>query len=88
MSDMIVEQDIELKAEDLDKYAEAAACVVEELRDFLSQHYAEITNATHTPNARGSSLTMPAAYEAPEYAGEIHRLKMARDNFCNAARGN
>jgi hypothetical protein len=31
---------------------------------------------------------MPAAYETPEYAGNIHRLKVACDNFCNAMRGN
>jgi hypothetical protein len=87
MSD-IVETEIELKAEDLDKYVEAAASIAEELRDFLSGHYADITKAHHEPNKWGESLTMPAAYDAPEYAGNIHRLKVACDNFVNAMRGN
>jgi hypothetical protein len=87
MSD-IVETEIELKAEDLDKYVEAAASIAEELRDFLSGHYADITKAHHEPNKWGESLTMPAAYDAPEYAGNIHRLKVACDNYINAMRGN
>ena len=82
-----IEAEIELKIEDLDKYLAAATHIVEELRDFLSGHYADITRAHHEPNKWGESLTMPAAYEAPEYAGNIHRLKVAADNFINAMRG-
>ena len=89
MTDMILEQEaeIELTPDKLEDYLIAAASVVEELRDFLSGHYADITRAHHEPNKWGESLTMPAAYEAPEYAGNIHRLKVACENFVNAMRG-
>jgi hypothetical protein len=36
----MLETEVELKAEDLDKYVEATANVVEELRDFLASHHA------------------------------------------------
>jgi uncharacterized protein (UPF0261 family) len=45
------------------------------------------SNAVHTLNEWGGSLTMPAAYEAPGYAGNIHRLLVASDNFINAMNG-
>jgi hypothetical protein len=86
MSDTATE--IELKAEDLQKYLEVAASVAEELSDFLATHHLEITRAHHTPNAWGESLTMPLAYQDPQYAGRVHNLKIACDSFINIMRGN
>jgi hypothetical protein len=88
MSDMILDQEIELKAEDLDKYVEAAATIAEELRDFLSQHYEDLTKPRMTKGQHGYHGEMPAAADDPAYAGNIHRLKVACDNFVNAMRGN
>ena len=82
-----IEAEIELKIEDLDKYLAAATHIVEELRDFLSAHYLEITKPNMTFGGHGYHGEMPAAYEAPEYAGNIHRLKVACENFVNAMRG-
>lgn len=88
MTDMIFEQEIELKPDKLDDYLVAAASIAEELRDFLSTHYLEITKPPMTMGEHGYHGEMPAAYEAPEYAANIHRLKVASDNYINALRGN
>jgi hypothetical protein len=77
-----------LKPEDLELYLEAAASVVEELRDFLSAHHAELIAAKHTPNKWGGSSEMPAAYQDPAYAGRVHNLRIACDHFINIMRGN
>jgi hypothetical protein len=85
---MILDQEIELKPEHLDKYVEAAASVVEELRDFLSAHYLDLTKPPMTKGAHGFHGELPAAADDPGYAANIHRLKVACDNFINAMRGN
>lgn len=83
-----IEAEVELKADDLDKYCEAAASMVEELSAFLGAHHLELMQAHHTPNKWGSSLTMPKACDDPGYAAHIHNLKNACDAFCNVMRDN
>jgi hypothetical protein len=65
----------------------AAASVVEELRDFLSGHYADLIHVPMTFVGHGYHGEMPAAANDPGYAARIHNLKMACDAFCNAMRG-
>jgi hypothetical protein len=86
MSDTL-ETEVELKVEDLDQYIEAAASVVEELRDFLNQHYVDLTKPKMVMRVHGQGGEMPAAASDPAYAGPIHRYKVACDSFCNAMRG-
>ena len=45
-------EEVELKVEDLDKYCEAAASVVEELRDFLASHHAVFDAQREHPRQR------------------------------------
>jgi hypothetical protein len=71
-----------------DDYLAAAASVVEELRDFLSAHYADLINPHMTMRVRGQGGEMPAVANDPQYAARIHSLKMACDAFINAMRGN
>ncbi len=61
-------EEVELKVEDLDKYCEAAASVVEELRDFLASHHADLIHRVNI-HGRGVSTVMPAAASDPAYAG-------------------
>ena len=89
MTDITIADDAqELKVEKLDDYLQAAAAIVEELRDFLSGHYAELVHTKHEPNAWGSSLTMLQASQDPGYAARIHNYKNACDQFINIMRGN
>jgi hypothetical protein len=75
MSDIMETETEPLTVDKLDEYLQAAAGIVEELRHFLSGHYADLTLTKHEPNKWG-------------YAGRIHSLKMACDSFINAMRGN
>lgn len=77
-----------LTVDKLDEYLQAAAGIVEELRHFLSGHYADLTLTKHEPNKWGETMTMSKASQDPQYAGRIHSLKMACDSFINAMRGN
>jgi hypothetical protein len=77
-----------LKAEDLDKYVEAAAGIVEELGTFLSSHYEELIRCNMVMHGIGIAMTMPIASQDPAYAGKIHGYKQACDAFCNSMRGN
>jgi hypothetical protein len=86
MSDML-ETEVELKAEDLDKYIEATAGVVEELRHFLALHHADLVHCAIRLHGTGGRMTMPEAYKDPQYAGRVHNLKQAWDSFLNAMRG-
>jgi hypothetical protein len=61
------EDENELKPELLDTYCEAAASVAEELRDFLSQHYAELTTPAMTRGGHGYHGEMPLAADDQEY---------------------
>ena len=85
---MFFEQEIELKPDKLDDYLIAAASIAEELRDFLSQHYEDLTKPRMTKGEHGYHGEMPAAADDPAYAGNIRRLKVASDNYVNALRGN
>ena len=86
MSD-IIEAEVELKAEDLDKYLEAAAHIVEELGTFLRSHYGELIKPPMTMRVHGQGGEMPEASKDPAYAAQIHRYQQACDSFCNAMRG-
>ena len=48
MNDLVLEQEIELTPDKLEDYLAAAASVAEELRDFLSRHYADLTTPAMT----------------------------------------
>jgi hypothetical protein len=91
MSD-IMEAEVELMPDKLDDYLAAAASVAEELRDFLFAHHADLIACrieVDRPGMRsGVVMGMPAAYNDPAYAGRIHNLKIASDNYINALRGN
>ena len=86
MSD-IIEAEVELKVEDLDKYLEAAAHIVEELGTFLRSHYGELIKPPTAMRTHGMSVEMPAAAADPAYAAQIHRYQQACDSFVNAMRG-
>jgi hypothetical protein len=88
MSDIMETETEPLTVDKLDEYPEAAAGIVEELRDFLSGHYAELIASKHTPTKWGCSVEMPQAYQDPQHAGHVHNLKVACDSFINAMRGN
>jgi hypothetical protein len=88
MTDTMEETEIELKVEDLDKYCEAAAAIVEELRDFLSGHYHDLTKPPMTHRIHGQGGEMPKASDDPQYAAKIHNYKNACDQFINIMRGN
>ena len=79
--------EVELKAEDLDLYVEAAAGVVEELRDFLSLHHADLIKPPRVTRAHGQSVEMPAAASDPGYAARIHQLREACNAFIDSMRG-
>jgi hypothetical protein len=81
-------EEVELKVEDLDKYLVAATHIVEELRDFLASHHAELVKCHMEIHGKGIKVDMPAAHQDPAYAGRIHNLRLASDNFINAMRGN
>ena len=87
MNDLVLEQEIELTPDKLEDYLAAAASVAEELRDFLSRHYADLTTPAMTMKIHGQGGEMPAAAQDPQYAANIHRLKVACENFVNAMRG-
>jgi hypothetical protein len=77
-----------LKAEDLDKCVGYAAGIVEELRDFLALHHAELIKCNMVIHGKGIAMDLPIAAQDPAYAGKIHQLKNACDAFCNCVRGN
>lgn len=82
-----MEAEVELKVEHLDEYIEAAATIVGKLRDFLSQHHADLIKPPMTMRVHGQGGEMPAAASDPAYASQIHRYKVACNSFCNAMRG-
>jgi hypothetical protein len=88
MSEVMEAEEVELKVEDLDKYLEAAAHIVEELRDFLSGHYADLIKPPMTMRKHGQGGEMPKASDDPQYAARIHNYKNACDQFINVMRGN
>jgi hypothetical protein len=48
-----------LTADKLDSYLEAAASIVEELRDFLSAHHADLIQYSINIHGRGVDTVMP-----------------------------
>jgi hypothetical protein len=82
-----METEVELKVEDLDKYLAAAAHVVEELRDILASHHADLIKCHMEIYGKGIKMDMALAHQDPVYAGRIHDLRLASDNFINAMRG-
>jgi hypothetical protein len=80
--------EIELTPDKLEDYLAAAAAVVEELREFLSGHRADLINPPMTMRVHGYGGEMPAAANDPGYAARIHNLRMACDSFINVMRGN
>jgi hypothetical protein len=92
MTDIMEAEQVELTADKLDDYLVAAASIVEELRDFLSAHHADLIACRieiDRPGMRsGVVMGMPYAYNDPAYAGRIHNLKIVSDNYINALRGN
>ena len=88
MTDITIADDKqELKVEKLDDYLVAAASIVAELRDFLASHHAELVKCHIKIHGKGATMDMPAAHLDPQYAGYIHNLKNACDQFCNTMRG-
>ena len=88
MTDILtIDQDIPLKVEDLDKYCEAAASIVDELNQFLRSHHADLVKCHIEIYGKGATMDMPAAHQDPQYAAYIHNLKNACDAFCNVMRG-
>lgn len=82
-----MEAEVELKIEDLALYVEAAAGVVEELRDFLSQHHADLIKPPMVMRVHGQGGEMPAAASDSGYAAHIHQLREACNAFINSMRG-
>jgi hypothetical protein len=80
--------DVELTIDKLDDYLAAASSVVEELRDFLASHHADLVHCAIPLHGTGASMEMPQASQDPQHAGRVHNLKMACDNFINTMRGN
>ena len=87
MSDTMEIEEVELKVEKLDDYLQADAHVVAELGTFLGSHHAELVKCHIEIHGRGATLDMPLAHQDPQYAGYIHNLKNACDQFCNVMRG-
>ena len=90
MTDTAIEEteEIELTPDKLDDYLVAAASIVEELRDFLSGHYHDLTRPPMTLGIHGYHGEMPKASDDPGYAARIHNYKNACDQFINIMRGN
>jgi hypothetical protein len=65
----IEETEAELTPDRLDDYLVAAASVVEELRDFLSAHHAELIAAKHTPNKWGRLVRNAGGLSRPDVCG-------------------
>ena len=82
-----MEAEVELKVEDLDKYCEAAAVIVEELQSFLASHHADLVKCHMEIHGKGIRVDMPLAHQDPQYAAHVHNLKNACDAFCNVMRG-
>jgi hypothetical protein len=81
-------EEVELTPDKLDDYLVAAASIVEELRDFLSGHYADLIKPPMTHRVHGQGGEMPKASDDPVYAANIHRLKLGCEAFINVMRGN
>ena len=88
MTDTMEIEEVELTPDKLDDYLVAAASIVEELRDFLSGHYHDLTKPPMTRRTHGYGGEMPKASDDPQYAARIHNYKNACDQFINIMRGN
>lgn len=82
-----IEAEIELKAEDLDKYCQVATNIVEELQSFLGSHYEELLKCNMVIHGKGIAMDMPISAQDPQYSAHIHKLKSACDAFVNSMRG-
>jgi hypothetical protein len=71
----------------IDQAIELAGGVVEELRDLLRDHYADLTRADIRLVGKGATVTLPKAADDPQYAARMHRLGVACDHFLNSVRG-
>jgi hypothetical protein len=76
MSDMILEQEV-----DFEHYVTATREIVEEFRNVLAAHTAKMRQEAI---ARGGQTGPDHIKEA----AELHRLRLASDNFLNALAGN
>ena len=71
---------------DFEHYVTATREIVELFRDVLAEHTAELTR-TKIDLKKGASVELPAASHDPQRHAELHRIRMACDNFINALNG-
>jgi hypothetical protein len=80
-----------LDPKDFDNYMRRAVSSVEELRDLVFAHHAELVRCgikVIGGGRGGVSATDTKSSADPAAAAEFHRLKIAAEGFLNACRGN
>jgi hypothetical protein len=86
MSDIVEAETGETKV-DFEHYVTATKGIVESFRDVLAEHTAELTQAKIGNISVGASVELPAASRDPQRHAELHRIRMACDNFLAALAG-
>jgi hypothetical protein len=89
MSD-ILETEAETKV-DFEHYVTATKELVESFRDELAEHTAELVHFdinVISGGRGGVSVTDTKASADPQRHAELHRIRVACDNFINALNGN
>jgi hypothetical protein len=71
------------KEPDFQHFVQATREIVEEFRDLLSEHTAELQRAKIEINSKGVSLTMPAANDDPQRHAYLHRLRTVCSSTVN-----
>jgi hypothetical protein len=72
---------------DFEHYAQATKEIAESCRDVLAEHTADLTRAKIGDISDGASVKLPAASHDPQRHAELHRIRVACDNFINALNG-
>jgi hypothetical protein len=94
MSETMETTEAETKV-DFEHYVQATKEIVESFRDELAEHTAELTRydiqtdkAPVGGGRSGLSVTETKASADPQRHAELHRIRVACDNFINALSGN